>query len=74
MAAAINVTVDQPGAAGYVTAFPCGQSPPLASNLNYAPGQTVANLATVPINATRSVCFFTLAATHLIVDVAGYYL
>ncbi len=72
-AAAINVTVDQPGAAGYVTAFPCGQAPPLASNLNYGPGQTVANLATVPIDGTGSVCLFTLAATHLIVDVAGYY-
>jgi hypothetical protein len=76
----LNVTVDQPSGPGYVTAYPCPGSlgPPVASNLNYAAGQTVANLTTVQVNTEGGatggeVCLFTYAATYLVVDVAGYY-
>jgi peptidoglycan hydrolase-like amidase len=72
-AAAINVTVDQPSGPGFVTAFPCGGSPPLASNLNYGGGQVVANLATTPVPASGAICLYTWAATNLVVDVSGYF-
>ena len=38
----------QPSGPGFVTVYPCGASPPVASNLNYGTGQVVANLATAP--------------------------
>jgi hypothetical protein len=41
----------------------------LASNLNYVADQTVANSVTVAIGTVGRVCFYTSAATHLIVDV-----
>ncbi len=72
-AAAINLTVDQPGGPGFVTAYPCGAAQPLASNLNYGTGQVVANLATVAVSGPGTVCIFTWAATYLVVDVSGYF-
>jgi SpoIID/LytB domain protein len=71
-AVAVNVTVDQPSGPGFVTVFPCGGAVPLASNLNYATGQVVANVATSPVG-DGAVCVFTWAATHVIVDVSGYF-
>lgn len=68
---AVNVTVDGPAAAGYATVYPCGGQPPLASNLNFAAGQTVANAAISAVGADAKVCVFTTADTRLIVDVTG---
>jgi len=69
----VNVTVTEPQAAGFVTVYPCGIDPPLASNLNFAGGQTVANAAIVKVGAGGSICLFNSQPTHLIVDVAGYF-
>src|SRR4029079_4183100 len=59
-AVTLNVTATGPTDAGYLTAYPCGTAPPLASNVNYAPGQTVANAATVAVGAGGAVCVFSL--------------
>jgi hypothetical protein len=72
-AVAINVTVTEPTASGYVTAFSCGQPVPTASNLNFAPGQTIANFVVAKPGANGSVCLYTSAATHLLADLTGYY-
>jgi hypothetical protein len=71
-AAVINVTVTDAAVAGFVTVFPCGSAPPLASNLNYVAGQTVANLAVAALGPGGRVCLLTSQAAHLVVDVAGY--
>ena len=71
-AVTMNITVDQPQGGGFVTVFPCGQDVPTASNLNYARGQTIANLATVKLAANGTVCIFTSASAHVLADVAGY--
>ncbi len=71
----MNVTAVGPDAAGYITAYPCETSPltapPDASNLNYSAGQVVPNQVLVSPGATRSVCFFSQAASHLLADLAG---
>ena len=72
-AAVLNVTAVNPSAAGFVTVFPCGGSPPLASNLNYVAGAIVANQVTVGVGASRDVCFTSLADVDLVVDLTGYY-
>jgi hypothetical protein len=70
-AVTLNVTVVSPGAGGYVTVWPCGQTQPLASNLNFAPGDIIPNAVITSVGSTGKVCFFTSALTGLIVDVSG---
>jgi hypothetical protein len=72
-AAAVNLTVDNPAADGYLTAYPCGTPPPLASNLNYAAGRPRGAAATVALDSARRLCLRTFAATDVIVDVSGAY-
>lgn len=70
-AVTVNVTVTEPSAAGFITAFPCDQERPLASNVNYSAGRTSANAVSVALSVDGEACFFSLAAAHVIVDVAG---
>ena len=79
-AVTLNVTVTDPDAAGYLTVFPCDKPQPLASNLNYARNQTVANQVTVPLSAAvpqvaaeGTVCFVSQQTTNVVIDVAGYF-
>jgi hypothetical protein len=69
--AVVNVTATGGWARGYVTAYPCGLARPLASNVNFAPGEAVANAAVVPVGAGGAVCFYASAATNLVVDLDG---
>ena len=69
----LNVTVDQSQLAGFITVYPCGGSIPTASNVNYIAGQTVANAVVSKLAADGTTCLYDSAATHLIVDVAGYF-
>src|SRR5206468_4480068 len=48
--AVVNVTVTQPSAAGFATIYPCGASPPLASNLDFGARATVAAAALVAVD------------------------
>ena len=53
----LNVTVTGPTVAGFITVYPCGIATPLASNLNYGIGTTVAIAAVVQVGRTaRYVC------------------
>jgi hypothetical protein len=72
-AVALNLTATQPSGAGYLTAYPCEQPRPLASNVNFGPGDTVANLAVVPVGRSGTVCVYAFATTHVIVDLLGIY-
>ncbi|HWM18073.1 MAG TPA: SGNH/GDSL hydrolase family protein [Ilumatobacteraceae bacterium] len=68
----VNVTATQAGADGFLTAYPCGGAVPEASNVNYLAGQDRAASAVVPVGTGRSVCVYTSAASHVVVDLAGY--
>ena len=70
-AVVLNIGVVNPGAAGFITAYPCGEDRPLASNLNFAAGQTVSSSAVVRVGTGGEICLYTLAATDVIVDVQG---
>ena len=72
-AAALNVTVVSPSAPGFVTVYPCGVARPLASNLNYVAGDTVANNVIAPIGSNGSVCLFSQSSTEVIVDISGWF-
>ena len=68
---ALNVTVTNPIAPGYLTVYPCGERP-LASNLNYVADQTVPNFVIVAVDADGAVCIDTMSTTDVVVDLAGY--
>jgi len=73
-AVALNVTVTEPTALSYLTAWPTGDARPLASNLNYTAGQTVPNLVVVKVGAGGKVSLYNNAGTtHVIADVSGWY-
>jgi subtilisin family serine protease len=72
-AVVLNVTVTDPQASGFVTVYPCGGSLPTASNLNFIAGQTVPNAVVAGVGAGGAVCFYSMSATHLVVDVNGYF-
>jgi hypothetical protein len=71
--AVLNVTVANPGAPGYLTAYPQGGSPPTASNLDYGAGQVTANRVIVPLSAGGAITVYSSARADVIVDVSGYY-
>lgn len=72
-AVSLNLTATNPEAAGFVTAFPCGTTPPFVSNLNYQAGQTVANAALSTLSADGKLCFFSNVPTDLIADLNGWF-
>ena len=74
-AVALNLTVTRPAAGGYITAYPDGGAQPVASNVNFAAGQTTANLVVVQVGADGYIALKNASSggTHLIADVAGYY-
>ncbi|MCA1683556.1 MAG: hypothetical protein LC708_00250, partial [Actinobacteria bacterium] len=69
----LNVTVTQPAGPGFLTIYPSNIPPPLASDLNYAAGETRPNLVVVQVDSAGRIDVDTSAQTHLIVDVAGYF-
>lgn len=75
-AVVFNLTVTQARSLGFVTAYASDAARPNASNLNFSTGQTVPNLVTVPVGANGKVALFNASSgsSHLIADVAGYYL
>gem|GEM_PF-558501 len=72
-AVVVNLTSTESESPGFVTAFASGQTLPIASNVNFGTGSTVANLATIKVGVDGFVSLYSLAATHLVVDVVGYY-
>lgn len=72
-AIAANITMADTEDAGYVSAGPARVALGSVSSVNAATGQaTVANAAIVP-TSTRGISITTLEATHLVVDVTGWF-
>ena len=72
-AVALNVTVTEPSALGFLTVFPSGNSLPLASDLNFEAGETRPNLVIVQVGAGGRVTLYVSSATHVIFDVEGWF-
>ena len=58
--------------AGYLTVYPCGSTPPTASNVNFQAGANVPNLVTTALGGGQ-LCVFANVTTHVVVDLAGWY-
>jgi hypothetical protein len=73
LAAILNVTATDTTDQSFLTVFPSGP-PPVASSLNWSPGQTVPNLVLAPLSAQGKVSIFNDAGSaDVVVDVLGYY-
>jgi hypothetical protein len=73
---AINVTVTQPTAPGFLTVYPSGIARPQVSVINFSAAQTRANSAIVALGATGLLRVFSGQASgtvHVIIDVNGYF-
>ena len=69
----LNVTATEPDLPGFLTVYPGGSARPTTSNLNYVAGQTIPNAVIVGLGPTGAVDIFSNAATHVVVDVVGYF-
>ncbi len=73
-AVAVNVTVTQPTAPGFLNVFPGQLASASTSSLNFVPALTVPNLVIVQLSPTGTIKLFNSAGfTHVIVDVVGWY-
>jgi hypothetical protein len=73
-AVVLNVTVTAPSRAGFLTVYPTGTSRPLASNLNFVPGQTAANRVIVPVGTGGYVSFYNpTGSVDIVIDVSGFF-
>jgi hypothetical protein len=73
-AVVLNVTVTGASAASDLLVWPDGTAPPLASDLNFAAGQTVANLVVVKLSAAGKLDIRNdFGSSNVIVDVVGWY-
>lgn len=73
-AVVLNVTMTDTTEDGYLTAYPTGMAAPLASNINWWPGDTSANRVITPVGSDGQVSFYNaLGDADLIVDVVGYF-
>jgi hypothetical protein len=72
-AVALNMTVVNAQSAGFATVYPCGQSRPETSNLNYAAGQTIPNLVIAKPGVGGKVCIYSYSAIDVLADVSGFF-
>ena len=73
-AVALNVTVVGSTSGGFLTVYPKGVATPNASNLNFAAGQVIANMAIVKVGAGGQITISNpYGSTPVIVDVVGWF-
>jgi hypothetical protein len=69
---ALNLTVIPAGPLGFLSAGPAGSAPG-SSTLNAPTGTIVANAAIVPAGTGGAITLVATGATHLIIDINGYF-
>jgi hypothetical protein len=78
-AVVLNLTATGAAANGYLTTWPTDNAKPNASSLNFAAGQTVANLVVAKVGADGSIKIWNsndspaMGPVHIIVDVVGWF-
>ena len=73
LAYSLNVTVVPPAPLTYLSIWPAGQAQPVVSTLNSFNGSIVANAAIVPAGTNGGIDVFVSDATHVIIDINGYF-
>ncbi len=72
-AVVLNLTATEPTQPGFLTVWPAGEAQPLASALNFLPGDNVANLVMVSLGPGGVLSLYQFGgSTHVVADVVGY--
>ncbi len=71
-AVSLTVTAVHPSGNGSITVWGCGTEPPVQS-INYVTGKTVANGMEVKLSSSGAICVRSTTATHLVIDVTGWW-
>ncbi|MCL4448598.1 MAG: IPT/TIG domain-containing protein [Actinobacteria bacterium] len=70
----VESTATDAGKLGYLTVWPAGLPRPITSNLNFTPGETVANTVIVPVSSAEQIDIYNFdGSTNIIVDVQGWF-
>jgi beta-glucanase (GH16 family) len=70
----LNVTVTNTNAPSFLVAYPSTVGLPTASDLNWAGGQTVANMTASSLGTTGAVTFYNgVGSSDVVVDLAGWF-
>jgi hypothetical protein len=74
-AVTMTIVAVQPAGRGHLAAWGLGQRPTPSSVLNYAANDVIANTAIIPVvpGGGNDFTLFSLATTHVVVDVLGYF-
>ena len=75
-AALVNLTIDQTEASGFLSLFAADIPWPQTSSINwFGPGQTLASSVTVAVSPAQAIKILAggPGATHVVVDLLGYY-
>jgi hypothetical protein len=72
-AVTVNLTATSPLQTGYLSAYPCGDSVPAVSNVNFTPGETIAGSAYVPVGPSGTFCVASVGQPHVLVDLTGVF-
>jgi hypothetical protein len=73
-AVALNITVINPTSASHLTLYPRGSAMPSTSNINFVPGQVVANMADVRVGRDGSIeVVNNTGGLHLAIDLEGWW-
>lgn len=67
----VNITVTAPVASGYLVAWADGAMPG-TSNINFSTGQTICNMAALPISQIGAIQMLANVGCHVIVDLLGW--
>lgn len=67
-----TITITDPVAAGFLTAWGCGALPP-TSNVNAVPGTTFANFVTVGVGDGQRMCVYAWRGTGTVFDTTGWW-
>ena len=68
-----NLAVTQTGGSGFATIWPSGSWPGTA-NINFGPGVDLSNAFTVGLGTAGTVLVASPVPTHVVIDIAGYFL
>ena len=68
-----NLSVVPASSVGFITAYPTGQTQPLAATLVWQPNVIVSNAAIVAAGTVGSIDIYANQPTDLVIDINGYY-
>ncbi|MEZ5135789.1 MAG: hypothetical protein R2699_12225 [Acidimicrobiales bacterium] len=73
-AVVVNTTVTNTTQSSFLTVYPNGSTKPLASSINWFPGQTIANAVTVKVGTGGNIrAYSPTGNVDVIMDVVGYF-